>query len=102
MPTHAQLAAQLLRDAAMFFRTIAEQNPPLKPQMDENAAVFDEVAIMVEKDPMGVLPEDEHAHEGGCCGGHGHGHHHDHGHDHGHDDEDEGGCCGGGKCGGGH
>lgn len=94
MPTHAQLAAQLLRDAATFFRTIAEQNPPLKPQMDENAAVFDEVALMVEKDPLGALPEHEHAHEGGCCGGHGHSHDDA-------DEDDEGGCCGGGRCGGG-
>ncbi len=82
MPTHAQLAAQLLRDAAAFFRTIAEQNEPLKEQMAENAAVFDEVAMLVETNPMGDLPAPEgheghhhhhhdHDHEGGCCGGHG-------------------------------
>ncbi|OIN85657.1 MAG: hypothetical protein AUJ12_08930 [Alphaproteobacteria bacterium CG1_02_46_17] len=83
MPTHSQLAAQLLRDAAAFFRTIAEQNEPLKEQMAENAAVFEEVALLVETNPMGELPGSE----GGAGGDHGHHHHHDHDH--------EGGCCGG-------
>lgn len=55
MPSHAQLAAKLLRDAATFFRTIAEQNPPLKEQMGENASVFDQVADLVERDPNGVI-----------------------------------------------
>jgi hypothetical protein len=55
MPTHAQLAARLLRDAASFFRTVGEQNPPLKDQMNENAEVFEGVANLVEKDPTGVI-----------------------------------------------
>ncbi|MCB9990346.1 MAG: hypothetical protein H6867_03070 [Rhodospirillales bacterium] len=58
MTTHAQLAARLLRDAAGFFRTIGEQNEALKPQMEENANVFDQVATLVEQDPNGVIPED--------------------------------------------
>lgn len=57
MPSHSQLAAKLLRDAAVFFRTIGDQNPPLKIQMDENAVVFDQVAELVEKDPTGVIEE---------------------------------------------
>lgn len=57
MPSHAQLAAKLLRDAATFFRTIAEQNPPLKDQMGENADVFEQVADLVENDPMGVIED---------------------------------------------
>ncbi|MDY0029625.1 MAG: hypothetical protein RBR86_06755 [Pseudobdellovibrionaceae bacterium] len=106
MPTHAQLAAQLLRDAATFFRTIAEQNEHLKDQMGENAAVFDEVANLVEVNPMGEIAGGEgshghhhhHDHEGGCCGGHGHGHNHDH--DHGEEECDGNGGCGGkGGCG---
>lgn len=79
MPTHNQLAAQLLRDAASFFRTIGEQNAPLQDQMAENAAVFDEVAMLVENDPMGEIAVPVHNHSGGCCGG---GHHHGHDHDH--------------------
>jgi hypothetical protein len=55
MPTHAQLAARLLRDAASFFRTVGEQNPPLKDQMNENAEVFEGVAALVEKDPTGAI-----------------------------------------------
>lgn len=59
MPTHAQLAARLLRDAASFFRTVGEQNVTLKPQMDENAHVFDQVAELVEQDPNGAIPEND-------------------------------------------
>lgn len=57
MITHAQLASKLLRDAAVFFRTIGEQNQPLKIQMDENARVFEQVADLVEHDPSGVIDE---------------------------------------------
>jgi hypothetical protein len=55
MATHAQLAARLLRDAASFFRTIGEQNPPLAEQMKDNATVFEQVAQLVESDPTGVI-----------------------------------------------
>ncbi len=55
MLTHAQLGAKLLRDAAVFFRTIGEQNPPLGDQMNENAAIFEQVADLVEKDPAGMV-----------------------------------------------
>ncbi len=57
MPSHAELAAKLLRDAAAFFKTISEQNPPLKDQMDENADVFEQVADLVEKEPNGIIEE---------------------------------------------
>lgn len=79
MPTHSQLAAQLLRDAAAFFQTIGEQNEPLREQMMENAAVFSEVAMLVENDPLGDIQggsakgAHSHTHGGDCCGG---GHHH--------------------------
>lgn len=97
MPTHSQLAAQLLRDAAAFFHTIGEQNEPLRDQMTENAAVFTEVAMLVETDPLGEI-EPQHSEGGGCCGGHGH-HHHDHEDDHEDDHHHAGGGCGGkGNC----
>ena len=57
MITHAQLAAKLLKDAAVFFRTIGEQNSPLKIQMDENANVFEQVAELVEQNPNGVIED---------------------------------------------
>jgi hypothetical protein len=59
MPSHAELAAKLLRDAAAFFKTIAEQNPPLKDQMDENADVFEQVADLVETNPSGQIEEQQ-------------------------------------------
>lgn len=58
MTTNIELAARLLRDAAEFFRTVGEQNPALQEQMGENAAVFQEVARLIESDPDGIVPED--------------------------------------------
>jgi hypothetical protein len=55
MATYAQLAAKLLRDAATFFRNVGAQNDPLKEQMDDNAAVYEQVADLLERDPTGVL-----------------------------------------------
>lgn len=55
--THAQIAARLLRDAAQFFETIGQQNPPLADQMQENSRVFSQVADLVENDPTGEIPE---------------------------------------------
>ena len=59
MATYAHLAAKLLRDAATFFRNVGAQNQPLKEQMDDNASVYEQVADLVENDPMGVLDLDE-------------------------------------------
>ncbi len=53
--THAQLAAQLLRDAASFFRHLASENPTLNEQMHDNAAIYDEVAGLVEKNPNDMI-----------------------------------------------
>lgn len=55
MATHAQIAGKLLRDAATFFRNVAAQNEHLREQMNDNAAVYDEVAALLEADPMGEL-----------------------------------------------
>ncbi len=55
MATYVDLGAKLLRDAATFFRNIGEQNAPLKEQMDDNANVYEQVADLLEKDPMGEL-----------------------------------------------
>lgn len=107
MPTHSQLAAQLLRDAAAFFDTIGQQNEPLRAQMMENAAVFTEVAMLVETDPLGEIQGDYHngsddgeGESGGCCGGHSHHHHHDHSHENPREDEGEKeGCDSKGGCG---
>jgi len=55
MPTHAEVAARLMRDAAVFYRTVGSQNQAMKEQMEENAAVFERVADLLEKDPTGML-----------------------------------------------
>ena len=52
MPTHAELSAKLLVDAATFFKTLGEQNEPLKEQMEENADVFEQLATLLGQDPM--------------------------------------------------
>lgn len=57
MPSHAEIAARLLRDAATFFRAVGEQNEALRDQMTENADVFEQVAVLVETDPTGELQD---------------------------------------------
>lgn len=58
MATYAQLAAKLLKDAATFFRNVGDQNPTLKEQMHDNASVYEQVADLVEKNPLGTLDID--------------------------------------------
>lgn len=55
MPTHAELAGKLLADAAGFFRTLAEQNEPIKAQMEENAGVFEQMSGLIAQDPNGEV-----------------------------------------------
>lgn len=59
MATYAQLSAKLLRDAATFFRNVGAQNAPLKEQMDDNASVYEQVADLVESNPLGELELDD-------------------------------------------
>ena len=51
----AELAGRLLKDAAGFFRTLADQNEPIKEQMHENANVYDQLGDMVAQDPLAIL-----------------------------------------------
>lgn len=53
--SHAELAGRLLKDAANFFRTLAEQNEPIRDQMNENANVYDRLGELVTRDPLGVM-----------------------------------------------
>ncbi|MDH5188231.1 MAG: hypothetical protein OEW37_04660 [Rhodospirillaceae bacterium] len=55
MASHAEIAANLLRNAAIFFRDIGGQNPELKEQMEVNARTYDAVADMVQSDPHGEM-----------------------------------------------
>ncbi len=56
MPTNAKLAARLLRNAAEFFRSVAEQNPAVTEDMETNAQTYELVADWVETDPGGETP----------------------------------------------
>ncbi len=60
MPTHTELATKLLVDASGFFRSLGEQNAELKEQMEENAAVFEQLAALLEQDPQGALNGTQH------------------------------------------
>lgn len=51
----AELASRLLKDAAGFFRTLAEQNEPIREQMTENANVYEQIGDLVFNDPLGIL-----------------------------------------------
>jgi hypothetical protein len=53
--THGQLAGRLLQDAAVFFRTIGEQNEPIREQMMQNADAYEQVGTLVSQDPLGIL-----------------------------------------------
>ncbi len=53
--TVAQLAGRLMGDAAGFFRTLAEQNEPIREQMLQNANVYDNIGQVVASDPSGII-----------------------------------------------
>ncbi|MGH1374795.1 MAG: hypothetical protein ACRBCK_00485 [Alphaproteobacteria bacterium] len=53
--SHAELSGRLLKDAAGFFRTLADQNEPIRDQMEENANVYDQIGDLVTEDPLGIL-----------------------------------------------
>ena len=50
-----EMAGRLLKDAASFFRTLAEQNEPLREQMTENATVYDQLGDLVATNPLGEM-----------------------------------------------
>ncbi|MCC6597282.1 MAG: hypothetical protein IT559_00635 [Alphaproteobacteria bacterium] len=52
---NATLAGKLLKDAAVFFTTLSEQNPAIKDQMLENANVYRQIGDLVTQNPLGVL-----------------------------------------------
>ncbi|MBI1301656.1 MAG: hypothetical protein GC137_08370 [Alphaproteobacteria bacterium] len=53
--SHAELTGRLLKDAATFFRTLADQNEPIREQMHENANVYEQIGDLVAREPLGVL-----------------------------------------------
>lgn len=55
MTTHADLAAKLLREAAVLFRAMSGMNEELTQKLDEFAGLYEQVANLVEADPLAVL-----------------------------------------------
>lgn len=53
--TYHVLAAKTLRDAAQFFRKIGDKNIPLQEQMNQNAAIFDQIATGVAEAPFDIF-----------------------------------------------
>lgn len=58
MMTNAQVAAQLLREAAEFYRMLGGSSPELKDRMDEFGVLYEEVAVLLDSDPRGTLARD--------------------------------------------
>jgi intracellular multiplication protein IcmJ len=54
--TYSTLAIQLLRDSARFFRKLAGQNAPIESQMEQNAAIYEQIATMLETNPKQFMP----------------------------------------------
>lgn len=61
MPTHAAIAVQLLRDAAMLFTNLGDNDPASKAQMHANAATYQQLAQALEQNPAGIANGKTHA-----------------------------------------
>ncbi len=55
MKSNARVAAQLLREAAEFYRTLGESSPELKDRMEEFGELYEQVAGLLDTDPTGTL-----------------------------------------------
>ena len=55
--SNADLAAKVLRDVAAHYRAMAEENPEVQERLLQNAEVCEDVARMVEEDPLGAFTE---------------------------------------------
>jgi hypothetical protein len=61
MPTHAEIAAGLLNDAAAFLKSLADGNPAIAKKMYENARAYSDVATMLAQNPLGETGGKNHA-----------------------------------------
>ena len=55
--THAEIAAQLLRGAADFFRAMKGVSPASSEELETNAQTCEMMADRVETDPSGEAPD---------------------------------------------
>jgi hypothetical protein len=58
-PRNADLAAKVLRDVAAHYRAMAEENPEVQSRLLQNAEVCEDVARLVEDDPLGEFQDPE-------------------------------------------
>ena len=61
MTRYADLASDLLKEAANFFIRISEGNPEAKEQMLQNAGTFQHMADLIREDPEGSVEHLSHA-----------------------------------------
>lgn len=59
--TNAQFASKLLREAAEFYRTLGDSSPEMKDRMDEFGVLYDQVAALLDTDPVGLLADKSRA-----------------------------------------
>lgn len=59
--TNAQFASKLLREAAEFYRTLGDSSPEMKDRMDEFGVLYDQVAALLDADPVGLLADNARA-----------------------------------------
>jgi hypothetical protein len=52
---YAALAGDLLKNAASFFHSVAEENEPIKEQMHRSADIYEQLAKLVAENPLGVM-----------------------------------------------
>ena len=51
----ATLAGTMLKNAAKFFRAVAEKNEPIKEQMLRSADIYEQMGNIVAEDPVGIM-----------------------------------------------
>jgi hypothetical protein len=55
MTTNAEVAAQLLREAAEFYRLLGGSSPEMKDRMEEFGVLYEQAAARLDLDPQGLL-----------------------------------------------
>lgn len=53
--TYSEIGAEALREAARFYRMVADQNPELNDTLGRTANAFEEIARGLAEDPEGVV-----------------------------------------------
>ncbi len=60
MATYAEIAANLLVEASDLLIRLGQNNPEVDQQMQENAATFQKMAMLIRQDPSGSLENLSH------------------------------------------